>query len=84
MHQFAAHKAMQRAAGGELSPPAAAFAARPISSMGQLRAVKLRRQHFQSAPPQVPTDRACCTAQQPPKGSPYAGSPPKSRHVSRW
>ena len=66
MDQLAPHPVVQPTPLSEFASPSAALAPRPISGTGQLRAVKLRRQRFQSAPPQFPTDHLAARPSNPP------------------
>ncbi len=89
--QLAPHKVMEPAAAGELVPPSAPLAARPISGPATLRAIGLGGLSLGPTPAQFPTDRRGAAPQsqayRPKARAPRAGAPPKSRHLSslpRW
>ena len=62
--RLAPYKVMQPAAGGKLSPPSAALAARPIFRRAKLRAIGSGGRALRTAPPQFPADRGSAAPQQ--------------------
>ena len=64
MDQLAPHPVMARTATGQLLPPSAALAARPIPVPAKLRATELGGLCRRTAPPQFPADRRGAASQQ--------------------